>query len=138
MLTFTGRQPVQTVLSWLAQQIADADAAFQISQQRDWNAMAAHPILEGHDRLVNLGLKELAVSVALAVIKPPWYRRLWNWMRQRTEEPRYRLQAVGDGKPALSFRAVIARDEQGRWGTVSGHTQISRLLQDGNENKTVE
>jgi hypothetical protein len=115
MPVFTGPRPVFAVLGWLSQEIADADAAFQITQQRDWNRIAGRPLVEGFDRLANLGVTEVRVTVRLTAIRPPWYRRLWNRLWRLQDELAYRFHVKGDGSPALVFRATVARDTAGRW-----------------------
>jgi hypothetical protein len=71
--------------------------------------------MEGYDRLANLGVAEVRVTVRLTAIRPPWYRRLWNRVTRAADKPAYRLHTRGDGPPALTFRATVGRDAHGRW-----------------------
>jgi hypothetical protein len=114
---FVGPRPVFDALAWIGNEVADADAAFQIAQQRGWNAITGHPLVEGYDRLANLGVAEVRVTVRLVAIPPAWYRRFINRVRGLEDEVRYRLHVPGDGPPSITFRATVARNEKGAWSS---------------------
>jgi hypothetical protein len=119
-VTFTSPQPISAVLAAVQTEVAQADAAFQIAQQRDWNNLVAgRSLLEGYDRLANLGLAEVRVTLALKSVRPGWITRRWHRMTGKTDEPSYRL-AVGDETPTLQLTAVVRRTADGRFETTVG------------------
>jgi hypothetical protein len=102
----------------VAGHVADADAAFQLDQQRGWNAMLqGTPLLEGYDRLGNLGFSEVRVTVDLAAAGPGFWRSAWRRITfRRPAAPSLRV-AVGGEPVAMRVTAVVSRDAQGRWKT---------------------
>ena len=102
----------------VAGHVADADAAFQLEQQRGWNAMlAGTALLEGYDRLANLGVSEVCVTLDLAAAGPGFWRGIWRFVTFRPPAaPTLRVAVDGD-KVAMRVSATVSRDAQGRWKT---------------------
>ena len=106
-------RPIADIVASLGQEVAEADAALQIGQQRGWNELAGgRPLLAGYDRLANLGVAEVRVTLALVAVRPGWLRRLAG----AGPEIRYRPARAGEAA-SLELCAVIRRDGRGRWAT---------------------
>jgi hypothetical protein len=100
----------------VAGHVADADAAFQIDQQRAWNAMLpGAALLEGYDRLASLGLSEVRMTLDLAAATPGFWRRVWRTVTFRPPAPPSLRVAVEGEKVAMRVTATVSRDPQGRW-----------------------
>jgi hypothetical protein len=116
--TFASPEPVLALTTALQAAVADADAAFQIRQQVLWSRVAlGTPLLEGFDRLANLGLVEVRVTMALVAVRPRWWRRLWNRLSRAPDQIDYRLRTDADAvtPAAMELSVVICRDAGGRW-----------------------
>lgn len=114
--TFQSAQPLADILAALVEQVAQTDAAFQVGQRLGWNRLGAdHPLLEGYDRLANLALTELQITIGLVQEGRCWLRRLWHWLCRRAPEPRYRLQTEHDACASFRISVRIARNTSGRW-----------------------
>jgi hypothetical protein len=117
-LSFSGRGPLRESLAILQQEVADADAAFQIAQQARWNALlATRPLLAGADRLANLGLARVEVKLALVPLRLSWLRRLYAWLFTRAGAPAsqisYRFARPDEAATALKLTVVIQRGRPG-------------------------
>jgi hypothetical protein len=119
-VTFASPQPISAVLAAVETEVVQADAAFQIAQQRDWNRMiAGRSLLQGYDRLANLGLEEVRVTLALKSVRRNWFIRLWHHLTGKTDPPQYRL-ARGRETPTLRVTAIVRRNDQGLFETTVG------------------
>jgi hypothetical protein len=120
---FGSVRPLQDIVASLGQQVAEADAAMQIEQQRAWNQLVdGRALLAGYDRLANLGVEEVRVTLGLVAVRPGWFRRLFG---ARRDDVRYRPARAAE-KATLDLVALIRRDAQGRWETTSSVDEISR------------
>jgi hypothetical protein len=107
---------VSAFLAAVEAEVIEADARFQVLQASAWHdASRDRPLLAGYDRLTNLGLTQLTVSVALEPVRVGLLRRFFNWLLGTTPEARFRLWSGDDTKAPLRLAVAFGRDEQGRW-----------------------
>jgi len=112
------RASVVALLQSLPEHVATADATFQLRQQLAWNALAAsQPLLEGYDRLANLGLESVELTLALIAVQPSWWRRVLGaiFPRLLPASERFRLVHADDERATLRFTLRIRRDASGRF-----------------------
>ena len=110
--------------------VIQADAAMQVAQDMAWKeASGGVVIVEGMDRLENLGLAEVRFTMALEPAQAFLPARLWaalaeplgrGWfgrVKQSLKEGRgrYRLVSGGDGAKAVLLVITVGREEDGRW-----------------------
>ncbi len=117
----------------LADAIA-ADAQFQLQQALAWQRFGASitnpgeaplPLSAGLDRLGQLGVTELAVTVPLERIRPAWWRRALRWFASALGStppalPEARFRVARRRKRAVIEYAVrVSRGEDGRFTCAS-------------------
>ncbi len=114
--------PLARLLAILEAQVSQADAAFQIGQQMGWNEMIeGRPIMEGYDRLLNLGLTDIRLDLNLVAIPPGALFRFWLWLRSLGKrapmipEPHYRLAYLGEDRISMNAVFHISRNRDGVW-----------------------
>ena len=114
-LPFASVQPLHDIVTSLSEQVLQADAALQIGQQRGWNELVeGRLLLAGYDRLTNLGLEEVRVTLSLVAVRAGWFRRQWDRARGREATPvLYRLALAGENA-SMAVNAVIRREAQGK------------------------
>lgn len=118
-MPFASPRVVGDIVKAIAADVADADAKFQLAQVSGWNRMLpGAALLEGYDRLSNLGVSEVRVTLGLAASGAGWLCRTWRRLRgQPAPEPLYRPALDGD-TVSMTITATVSRDPQGRWLTV--------------------
>jgi len=112
----------------LAGEVAEADATFQLRQRLAWRDATggASAVLEGLDRLGNLGLQEVRFSLQLEPAPRPWYVRLWDFLARRpvTRRDTFRFARPGGrnaGAPAFQISVTVGRSSGGAWdSTIEG------------------
>jgi hypothetical protein len=115
MIRFDSPADVEALLRSLPDHVTRADAAFQARQQLAFRDLAGQPLLAGYDRLPNLGIESVEVSVAVVAEPPSWFRRLLGALFPRLcpARERFRLVEPGDRGFAVRVTGVIRRDVPG-------------------------
>ena len=109
-------QTLPELLTAIEAEVLAADTRFQLLQANAWStAQHGRPLLEGYDRLTNLGLFQLTMSLALVAVRGRWWQRLYHWFTGSEPEPRFRLATEKNESSALRITVAYARDAQGRW-----------------------
>lgn len=128
-MSLGGQQTLLALLTAIEAEVVEADARFQLLQANAWSAAGrGRPLLEGYDRLANLGLVQLSVTMALVTVRVPWWRRLCHWLFRLAPEPGFRLATDPNEPSALRVTVTFARDEQGRWRRTPSHTDGPALF----------
>jgi hypothetical protein len=145
--SFSSARPLRQILDLLKQEVADADAGFQIAQQGRWNALLRdRPLLAGYDRQANLGLTRVEIQLSLSVVRPGVFRRLGRRLAAPFSagagavqpDITYRLSAPDDDAAAMRVSLVVERSGATTWTAAAagsaeadawtrGQTPTSRL-----------
>ncbi len=116
----------------------EADAGFQLMQSAAWRDFADDikqspqlssaelvDISQSFGRLSNLGVDQFELTLELDLYRPPWWKRLWWFIRGlfgRLPEPqpaRYRVADSGKGRGGRIRVRVRASRSHGRWQSES-------------------
>jgi len=121
-------QTLPALLMAIEAEVLAADARFQLQQANAWcTVQHGRPLLEGYDRLANLGLVQLTMSMALVAVRGRWWQRLYHWFIGLEPEPRFRLATEQNEPSALRITVAYARDAQGRWARLPANAGPSPL-----------
>ena len=118
----------------LLKEVIEADAYMQVKQRAAWReALRESTVLEGLDRLENLGLSEVCFTFLLEPHHRPWLRRIWfvlatlplgaGWLSQAfaillqpAQQFRFARPQTRPNATMSQVSIVVSRSEDGRWG----------------------
>ncbi len=112
--------PFGELLELFTEHVTHADASMQLRQRLAWNRLVAgHPLLEGIDRLENLGVTEVQIGMCLEPTGIGWLARVWRHVRMlfgAVDVPKFRLVAPRKRRTQVSVTIRVTRQRDGSWG----------------------
>jgi len=116
--------PFEECLQLFLEHVVHADAWAQIRQRLAWSDLSPRePLLEGVDRLENLGLVEVQLGFSLEPAGSGWAARLSRWVRSLFGAVEtvgtFRLVAPGSQRAHLDVSVKIGRQRDGTWAVSS-------------------
>lgn len=127
---FSGALTFDELARGLLKEVIEADALMQVRQRAAWReALGGSEMLEGLDRLENLGLAQVRFAFRLEPVDVSWSARVWAVLteplgpgffarvaRRLARSPRhFRLASSSSSAGGLDVSLTVAREEDGLW-----------------------
>ena len=127
---FSGSLSFEELAQSLLKEVIEADALMQVRQRVAWReALKTAVVLEGTDRLLNLGLTEARFSFRLDPVGTSWAARAWKvltepfgkgWFARvawlwSTHPRRFRLASPRAEAGGLHVTLTMGRSADGHW-----------------------